>query len=83
LIDVLWWYLAVTVGAWLILPLAQRLFRFLPDRGFTLARPLALLGWGYIFWLLTYLGILQNDAGGVVLALVILTIISFTAGARS
>jgi len=80
LIDVLWWYLAVTVGAWLILPLAQRLFRFLPDRGFTLARPLALLGWGYIFWLLTYLGILQNDAGGVVLALVILTIISFTAG---
>lgn len=70
----------MSLGGWLVLPLAQRLFRFLPDRGFTLMRPLALLGWGYLFWLLTYLGILQNDAGGVLLALLILAVISLAAG---
>jgi len=80
LIDVLGWYLVVSIAGWLNLPLAGRLFRFLPDRGFTLARPLALLGWGYLFWLLTYLGVLQNDAGGVLLALVLLTGISLAAG---
>ncbi|MRR29600.1 hypothetical protein EG834_04580, partial [bacterium] len=80
MIDVLWWYLVVSIAGWLTLPLAQRLLRFLPDRGFTLARPLALLGWGYIFWLLTYLGVLQNDIGGVLLALTLLVVISFVAG---
>ncbi len=80
MIDVLWWYLVVSIAGWLTLPLAQRLLRFLPDRGFTLARPLALLGWGYLFWLLTYLGVLQNDIGGVLLALTLLVVISFVVG---
>ncbi|MHB0987323.1 MAG: DUF2298 domain-containing protein [Bellilinea sp.] len=76
----LWWYLLVSIAGWLALPLAQRLFRFLPDRGYTLARPLALLGWGYLFWLLTYLGLLQNNPGGVLLALILLAAISLAAG---
>ncbi|HEY4694237.1 MAG TPA: DUF2298 domain-containing protein [Bellilinea sp.] len=80
MIDVLWWYLVVSIAGWLTLPLAQRLLRFLPDRGYNLARPLALLGWGFIFWLLTYLGVLQNDIGGVLLALVLLAGISLIAG---
>ena len=80
MIDVLWWYLLVSIAGWLTLPLAQRLFRFLPDRGYTLARPLALLGWGYLFWLLTYLGLLQNNTGGVLLALILLAGISLAAG---
>ncbi|HWR66354.1 MAG TPA: DUF2298 domain-containing protein [Bellilinea sp.] len=82
MIDVVWWYLVVSIAGWLTLPLAQRLLRFLPDRGFTLVRPLALLGWGFIFWLLTSLGVLQNDIGGVLLALVLLAIISLIAGNR-
>lgn len=82
MIDVIWWYLVVSIAGWLTLPLAQRLLRFLPDRGFTLARPLAILSWGFIFWLLTYLGVLQNDIGGVLLALTLLTTISLFAGNR-
>lgn len=80
MIDGLWWYLVVSVAGWLTLPLAMRILRFLPDRGFTLARPLAMLGWGFIFWILTYLGVLQNDIGGVLSALVLLTFISLIAG---
>jgi len=79
-IDVLVWYLLVSLAGWLTLPISQRLFRFLPDRGYTFSRPLAMLGWGYIFWLLTYLKILQNNPGGVVMALVILAAISLGFG---
>lgn len=80
MIDVLIWYLIVSVAGWLTLPLTQRLFRFLPDRGYTLSRPLALILWGYLFWLLTYLHVLQNDRGGVVLALIILLGLSLVLG---
>lgn len=83
MIDVLWWYLLVSIAGWLTLPLAQRLFRFLPDRGYTLAKPLALLGWGYLFWLLTYLGLLQNNTSGMLLALILLAGISLAAGKGS
>src|SRR5574340_1461408 len=36
--------------------------------------------WGYIFWQLTYLHILQNDPGGVLLSLFILAGLSFAFG---
>lgn len=80
MIDALIWYLIVSAAGWLVLPLAQRLFRFLPDRGYTLSRPLAMILWGYLFWLLTYLHILQNDTGGVLLALIMVAGVSLAAG---
>ncbi len=66
------WYLAISVVGWVTLPIA---FRFLPNlasKGFALARPLGLLVWGFLFWLLCSLGVLQNNTGGVVLAFVML-----------
>ena len=48
----------------------------LADRGYTLARALGLLIWGYVFWLFASLGIAQNDLGGLLLGLVILGSIS-------
>lgn len=80
MIDAAIWYLLVSIAGWLTLPLAQRLFRFLPDRGYTLSRPLAMLLWGYLFWLLTYLHVLQNNAGGVLLAIFILAGLSLVFG---
>jgi len=70
------WYLIVTVGGYITLPLAYRFLKFLPDRGFTLSRPLGLLIWGYSFWLLTSFGVLQNNAGGVLFALLLLACLS-------
>jgi hypothetical protein len=76
------WWLAVQVVGLLALPLTYRVFKGLPDRGYALARPLGLLLAGYIFWLLGSLGILRNDLGGVIAALVMLAGLSLYIGRR-
>ncbi|MDZ4160157.1 MAG: DUF2298 domain-containing protein, partial [Anaerolineaceae bacterium] len=70
--DWIAWYVLVTVLGWLAYPLVHRLLPHLPDRGYTLAKPFALLVWGFLFWLLASLRILQNDLGGTLLALFLL-----------
>ena len=54
------------------LPLCLALFRRLPDRGYALSKPFALLLVGYIFWILNLLHVLPNSAGGIVWALIFL-----------
>lgn len=76
MISVLIWYLLITVIGFCCLPLAFRLFGALPDRGYTLARPLGLLLGSYLFWLLGSFGVLQNDSGGVLMAFLILVLIN-------
>jgi len=73
------WYLTVTLLGWLTFPLVYRLFPALPDRGYSLSRAAGLLVWGYVFWLLTSLGLSQNDAGGLLLGLLVLAGLSFWA----
>ncbi len=63
------WWLIVEVFGLVGLPLAFRLLRWLPDRGYALAKPLGLLLSGYVFWLLASLGFMRNTAGGVVAAM--------------
>jgi len=62
------WYLVTSLAAVAALPLAFRLFTFLPDRGYAFARPLGLLATTYIFWLFVSLGFLRNDGGSVFVA---------------
>ena len=76
------WYLVVLLLGWLTFPLAYKLLPGLPERGYTLARALGLLLWGYFFWLLGSLGILQNDLGGIAFAFVLLLSLSIWAGWR-
>jgi len=67
-------------------PIAYRIFSSLPDRGFSFSRILGLLLWGFIFWLLTSLGILKNEAGSILIAfgLVLgISILSFSLGSKS
>lgn len=73
------WYLTVTLLGWLTFPLVYRLFPALADRGYSLARAVGLLAWGYVFWLLTSLGLSQNDAGGLLLGLLVLAGLSIWA----
>ena len=71
LLNVITWYLAIALIGWLAFPLAYRFLAFLPDRGLALARPLGLLLWGYLYWLLVSLHLLQNDIGGVFFTLLL------------
>ena len=73
------WYLTVTLLGWLTFPLAFRLFPALADRGYSLSRALGLLVWGYVFWLLTSLGVSQNNVGGLLFGLLILGCLSLWA----
>ncbi len=66
------WYLLVSTLGWLTFPLAFRLFPALADRGYSLARAFGMLVWGFVFWLMASLGIVQNDGGGLLLGLVVL-----------
>jgi YYY domain-containing protein len=74
------WYLLVSLLGWLTFPLAYRLFPALADRGFSLARTLGMLIWGYVFWMMASLGVIQNDSGGLLLALALLIVLSIFAG---
>ncbi|HOT53318.1 MAG TPA: hypothetical protein PLH68_04825, partial [Anaerolineaceae bacterium] len=70
--DFLKWYLFAFCISWINLPLTFRLFKALPSRGYALSRPLGLLLWGYLFWLLTSLKLLNNDQAGQLSALLLL-----------
>lgn len=76
-LGMLSWYLVISLVGIGALPLAYRFFNRLPGRGLTLARPLGLLIWAYLFWLFNSLGILQNDPGGQIAAFAGLLLISY------
>ncbi len=81
--NLLSWYFLILVLGWLTFPLAYRLLGKLPDRGYTLSRALGLLLWGFIFWLSCSLGVLRNNPGGLLFALMVLLALSLWAGWRN
>jgi YYY domain-containing protein len=70
------WWLLVTLAGVAVLPLCLRLLRALPDRGYLLARAAGLLLTGFVFWLLAAVGLMRSNAGGVVVAWMIVLIFS-------
>ena len=66
------WYLLVTILGLVTFPLAYRLFPALKGRGYAFSRALGMLLWGYIFWMLGSFGLLSNNPGGIMLALILL-----------
>jgi YYY domain-containing protein len=80
MLDVLAWYITITLVGLIALPVAYRLLPNLADRGYILARALGMLLWGFVFWLLTSLGILQNNTGGVIMALGLVALVSLAIG---
>ena len=80
MLDFILWYLVISVIGLISLPVAYRFLPFLSDRGYTLTRTLGLLIWGFIFWILASLHILQNDTGSVLVALLLLGLLSFWVG---
>ena len=73
------WWLLIAIAGWTVMPLAWRLLGGLPDRGYTLAKPLGLLLIGFVYWLLVSLGLLGNTTGGILVAWLIVLAVSLLA----
>ncbi len=72
----LWWFLLILVS-FAALPVTMRFLRFLPDRGYAFAKPLALLLWVYPFWLLAVFGFIHNTMGALAVLLVLVVVLSW------
>ncbi len=70
------WWLIMEVMGLAALPLAFRLFRWLPDRGYAFAKILGLLVTSYLFWMAAMTGVLRSDTGGALFVLLVLAGIS-------
>jgi YYY domain-containing protein len=71
----LWWIIVEIIG-WLALPIALRVLRWLPDRGYIFSKSIGLLVASYILWLGASTHILSNDMGGILAAILIMAGIS-------
>ncbi|MGD8969308.1 MAG: DUF2298 domain-containing protein, partial [Anaerolineae bacterium] len=71
----IWWLLIQTLGL-AALPLAYRLFKWLPGRGYAFAKSLGLLLASYVLWLGASLGYLHNTLGGALAAIAVTAAIS-------
>jgi YYY domain-containing protein len=63
-----WWAILMFLGA-AATPLSLFLFRRLPERGYAFTKLVGLLVVSYLFWLLGSFGLLGNDIGGMLFAL--------------
>lgn len=73
MIQILVWWLLMLVLGWLALPTAMCIFRWLPDRGYTFSKALGLLLTSYFLWIGASTGLVSNDLGGILLAIVLMT----------
>lgn len=76
ILPVILFWLTIQLFALATLPLTWRLLRWLPDRGYALAKPLGLLLVTFVLWLGASFGFLRNSAGGVLLALLVVASLS-------
>ena len=74
--DVLIWILAIEALGLLVFPLLFLLFRRLPDRGFLLAKPFALLVGSYALWVLGLAHIVPNSQAGIIGILAVIELAS-------
>ena len=72
MIDFLKWLLLLEVLGLIHLPVTWLLFHKLRSRGVYLSKVIGLLLWGFIYWWLTTLGLLNNDLAGALTVLLIL-----------
>jgi YYY domain-containing protein len=80
MLSVLIWFLMISLLGWVSFPIAFKVLRKLPSRGFILSKAVGLLLWGFFFWILVSLGLLQNDLAGQLVAFLILISLSIWAG---
>lgn len=76
MIDFLKWFLFALILGWISLPLTWRLFSKLPSRGYYLTKPLGLLTWGFLHWMMVSLGLMKNTLAAQMSVLIVLILIN-------
>jgi YYY domain-containing protein len=76
MIQILVWWLIMQVLGWLAFPTAMRIFRWLPDRGYTFSKSLGLLLISFVLWIGASTGLLSNNLGGILFSILLLAGIS-------
>lgn len=74
--EVLLWYAFTLLLGWINLPLGRLVFKKLPSGGYHLFRPLGLLLWGFLFWILNAVGLMVNDLAGQLVVLFLLVFVN-------
>ena len=83
MVDAVLWFLTIQLLGAAALPWLFQLFRFLPDRGVTLAKPAALLVISYLVWVFGLARLLPNTALTIwIIALCIIIASMWLAGRR-
>ncbi len=70
------WWLATFLLGWLALPLAYVAFPGLPDRGYVVARILALLAISWLAWFLASYQLILHNRAGLIVSVTALTLVS-------
>ena len=76
MIQILVWWLIMQLLGWLAFPTAMRIFRWLPDRGYTFSKSLGLLLISFVLWIGASTGLLSNDLAGILFPILLLAGIS-------
>ncbi|MDO9546398.1 MAG: DUF2298 domain-containing protein, partial [Pelolinea sp.] len=76
MIDLIKWWIFFEIIGWLLFPICFYLFRNQFDKGFTFSKIIALLIWGYVFWIGNTFGIIGNTQAGAIFALFFVLMVS-------
>lgn len=76
MLDFIKWLLFGLFLGWISLPLTWRLFTKLPSRGYYLAKPIGLLTWGFLYWMMVSLGLMRNSLSSQITVLVFIILIN-------
>ena len=74
--ETLRFWLVLQLVALPLLPMCLAMFRRLPDRGYALSKPFALLLLAFTFWFFNSIRVLPNSVPGILVALVALAVIA-------
>jgi YYY domain-containing protein len=72
MIMILVWWLIIQALGWLAFPTAMRVFRWLPDHGYTFSKSLGLLLVSFVLWFGASTGALSNNLGGILFSILLL-----------
>ena len=75
MIDLIKWFVLLEILGWIIFPITFKLFQASADKGYSIAKILGLLLWGYIYWLGNSFQIIENNLSGALFALFIIIVV--------